>query len=355
MSGPEASGDARPGTARCSSGPSTSRSTSRSARGSCSARWRGCTPWTTSASRCAPGRRSGLVGESGCGKSTLARCIARLYDLTGGSITFEGRDISRLSRRQLRPVRRELQMVFQDPYASLNPRKRVGTIISDPLRIHHYGDRAKIKDRVRELLELVGLSPEHVNRYPHEFSGGQRQRIGVARAHRAAPQADHRRRAGLRPGRLDPRAGDQPAGRPAGRARPHVRVHRPRPGRGAAHLRPDRGHVPGQDRRDLARRGAVPAPGPPLHRGPAVGGPDPRSGPVGPAGADRAGGRRAQPGGAAVGVPLPPALPVRHRDLRARGAAAGASTGAAGTWPPAITRWTWPSRPRCRGRPRPRP
>jgi oligopeptide transport system ATP-binding protein len=128
------------------------------------------------------GETLGLVGESGCGKSTLARCIARLYDLTGGSVTFEGRDISRLSRRDLRPVRREMQMVFQDPYASLNPRKRVGTIIADPLRIHNYGDRTKIKNRVRELLELVGLSPEHVNRYPHEFSGGQRQRIGVARA-----------------------------------------------------------------------------------------------------------------------------------------------------------------------------
>jgi oligopeptide/dipeptide ABC transporter ATP-binding protein len=128
------------------------------------------------------GETLGLVGESGCGKSTLARCIARLYDLTSGSVVFEGRDISRLSRRQLRPVRRELQMVFQDPYASLNPRKRVGAIIADPLHIHNYGDRAKIKDRVGELLELVGLSPEHVNRYPHEFSGGQRQRIGVARA-----------------------------------------------------------------------------------------------------------------------------------------------------------------------------
>jgi oligopeptide transport system ATP-binding protein len=128
------------------------------------------------------GETLGLVGESGCGKSTLARCIARLYDLTGGSLTFEGRDISRLSRRQLRPVRREMQMVFQDPYASLNPRKRVGAILSDPLRIHNYGDRAKIRSRVQELLGLVGLSPEHVNRYPHEFSGGQRQRIGVARA-----------------------------------------------------------------------------------------------------------------------------------------------------------------------------
>ena len=128
------------------------------------------------------GETLGLVGESGCGKSTLARCLARLHPLTSGSVVFEGRDISHLSRRQLRPVRRDLQMVFQDPYASLNPRKRVGTLLADPLRIHKWGSRAQIKQRVGELLELVGLSPEHVNRYPHEFSGGQRQRIGVARA-----------------------------------------------------------------------------------------------------------------------------------------------------------------------------
>jgi oligopeptide transport system ATP-binding protein len=129
------------------------------------------------------GETLGLVGESGCGKSTLGRCIVRLHDLTEGSVTIGGQDISRLSRRALRPVRSDVQMIFQDPYASLNPRKRVGTIIADPLRIHgrHTG-RQKIKDRVRELLKLVGLSPEHINRYPHEFSGGQRQRIGVARA-----------------------------------------------------------------------------------------------------------------------------------------------------------------------------
>jgi oligopeptide transport system ATP-binding protein len=128
------------------------------------------------------GETLGLVGESGCGKSTLARCISRIYEITGGTLLFEGRDITRYSRRQLRPVRRDLQMVFQDPYASLNPRKRVGAIIADPLRIHHAGDREQVRKRVLELLEVVGLSAEHVNRYPHEFSGGQRQRIGVARA-----------------------------------------------------------------------------------------------------------------------------------------------------------------------------
>jgi oligopeptide transport system ATP-binding protein len=130
----------------------------------------------------ASGETVGLVGESGCGKTTFGRCIVRLYDLTAGEIRFAGRDISRLDRRQLRPVRRELQMIFQDPYASLNPRKRVGSIIGDPLRIHGLADGAQAKQLVQELMEVVGLSPEHYNRYPHEFSGGQRQRIGVARA-----------------------------------------------------------------------------------------------------------------------------------------------------------------------------
>ncbi|MBV8256367.1 MAG: dipeptide ABC transporter ATP-binding protein [Actinobacteria bacterium] len=128
------------------------------------------------------GETLGLVGESGCGKSTLGRTLVRLLEPTEGEILFQGKHIEKLGTRRLRPLRSEMQMVFQDPYASLNPRKRVGTIISDPMRIHGIGDRGERKQRVGELLETVGLSPEHYNRFPHEFSGGQRQRIGIARA-----------------------------------------------------------------------------------------------------------------------------------------------------------------------------
>jgi len=124
----------------------------------------------------------GLVGESGCGKSTTGRVITRLYDPTGGEMLFEGQDISKLSKRQMLPLRKEIQMIFQDPYSSLNPRHTVGTIIGVPLRVHNVVPEKKVLDRVRELLEIVGLNPEHYNRYPNEFSGGQRQRIGIARA-----------------------------------------------------------------------------------------------------------------------------------------------------------------------------
>lgn len=128
------------------------------------------------------GETLGLVGETGCGKSTLARCIARLYDLTEGTIELEGTDISTLSRREMRPLRREIQMIFQDPYGSLNPRRRVGSIIGDPFSIHDIGSRHDRKRKVQDLMELVGLNPEHYNRFPADFSGGQRQRIGTARA-----------------------------------------------------------------------------------------------------------------------------------------------------------------------------
>jgi len=129
-----------------------------------------------------PGETLGLVGETGCGKSTLARVAMRLFDTTSGRIIFDGRDITNLKGEGLRELRRDMQMVFQDPYASLNPRKTVGTIVGGPMRLHKTLPKDKIKGAVQELMELVGLNPEHYNRYPHEFSGGQRQRIGVARA-----------------------------------------------------------------------------------------------------------------------------------------------------------------------------
>ncbi|RPK44064.1 Oligopeptide transport ATP-binding protein OppF [Streptomyces sp. ADI92-24] len=128
------------------------------------------------------GESLGLVGESGCGKSTTGRLITRLLEPTGGRITYRGQDISHASRKELAPIRSEIQMIFQDPYASLNPRQTVGKIVAAPMEINGIDPAGGREARVRELLETVGLNPEHYNRFPHEFSGGQRQRIGVARA-----------------------------------------------------------------------------------------------------------------------------------------------------------------------------
>src|SRR5258705_9689617 len=128
------------------------------------------------------GETLGLVGESGSGKSTLSRAVLQLLKPTSGSVRFEGREIAGLSQRAMRPLRREMQMIFQDPYASLNPRKRVGQIVGEPLKLQKVARGSKLSAQVRELLDRVGLSPEHYDRFPHEFSGGQRQRIGIARA-----------------------------------------------------------------------------------------------------------------------------------------------------------------------------
>ena len=128
------------------------------------------------------GETFGLVGESGCGKSTTGRSIMRLTNPTSGKVFFEGKDVSQMNKRELKNLRREMQFIFQDPYASLNPRMTIGEIVSEPMTIHGVGTKEERMKTVRELLDVVGLNPEHINRYPHEFSGGQRQRIGIARA-----------------------------------------------------------------------------------------------------------------------------------------------------------------------------
>lgn len=128
------------------------------------------------------GETFGLVGESGCGKSTTGRAIMHLDPPTSGKVYFEGKDISKMNKKELKAMRREMQFIFQDPYASLNPRMTIGEIISEPMVIHGIGTPEERIERVRELLDVVGLNPEHINRYPHEFSGGQRQRVGIARS-----------------------------------------------------------------------------------------------------------------------------------------------------------------------------
>ena len=243
--------DERQGRARCSRSPTWS-STSRSSAGLLIDREvdqvRAVDGVSFSVARgrdAGPGRRVGLrqVDRSAarsCSCSSRPRARSR----------FEGREIAGLSRREMRPLRREMQMIFQDPYASLNPRKRVGQIVGDPLQTagRRLGRRAAHAG-CRSCSSGSASPPEHYNRFPHEFSGGQRQRIGIARALALRAEADRRRRAGLRPRRLDPGPDRQPARRPPGRARPHLRLRRPRHRRRPPRLRPDRGDARRQDRR----------------------------------------------------------------------------------------------------------
>jgi peptide/nickel transport system ATP-binding protein len=215
----------------------------------------------------ARGTTLGLVGESGCGKSTLGRTVLRLRTPTSGPGALRRQRSRWLSQRQLKPWRRRMQLVFQDPYASLSPRRTVAQTIREPLDLHRIGTKASRSDRVVELLEVVGLSSRVLDRYPHEFSGGQRQRVGIARALALDPRAHRCRRASVGPRRFGAVPGAEPGAPRAGGAGYRLPVHIPRPGRGPARQRPRGRHVPGPAGGARAGAARLLSAAPPLHPG----------------------------------------------------------------------------------------
>ena len=301
----------------------TSRSTSPSRRG-CSSRTVGQVQRRRRrvVLRCMTGEVLGLVGESGCGKTTTGRCVLRLIEPTERQRQVRGTGTRRAAAaRDARACGAQMQIIFQDPYSSLNPRLTVGSMLTEALTIHGLARGQAARDRVAELLTLVGLSPSHAGRYPHEFSGGQRQRIGIARALAVEPEAHRRRRAGLGARRLDSGADRQPAARPAAADVADVPVRRARPVGGRAHQRPRGRDVSRQDRRAAPQRAtstaiprhpytvsllsAIPVPDPDRKRAP-----------------HRAEGRRAEPGESADGLPIPSAVLHGAGHLLAGGSAA---------------------------------
>ena len=261
------------------------------------------------------GETLGLVGESGSGKTTVGRALLRLIEPTSGSIIVQGEDFRSLKGAKLRAVRTRMQMVFQDPYASLNPRMKVEELIDEPMRIQGELGHGQIRQRVLELLEMVGLGSDVRTRYPHEFSGGQRQQIGIARALALNPESDRLRRGNRLPGRFDSGPNRQPARRLAAYVRTRVSLHRARPGHGAPHERPHRRDVPRQDRRARGQERNLSPSATPLHDGAHFRGAGSRSGHRGRPRAHRVGRRDSKSGLATERLRLQDALRVCGSDL----------------------------------------